>query len=326
MKQAKTFILAGLATLILATSAWAGPVQLKELPAEARWVLHIDAQEVLKSSLGDIIRDIAADPEVAPKLAALEAIFSFNILRDVHGVTLGGSSTEEDNAAIYIYGSFDREKLETIVKAGDNYNGIPHGAYTIHSWTEKKKNGLKRTYGCFGRDDLVIISPNEDAVKTALDTLSGKKSSLAAAMTDMQIKGDGFIFVAAARGLNEMKGIHPKAAIAKKIRDASASLNESEDKFQGSLNVRTQDVETAEQLLQMVQGIKALGLLGAEERPDLAKIAQTVETESNGATVSVSLSCPTETVVAFLRKHIEEEMKKNKEAEEKKEEPKKQTF
>ena len=173
MKHSLTILTAALA--ITGTLA-AAPLKPDQIPAAAKWFLHIDFDGLRETATG---KDLFAQVEEqhGRQFRAIKRMFSLNPLTDLAGVTLMGPGGK-DMAVALIDGRFDRAHIEDIIGAADDYDTHRHGDFTVHEWTDDKKG--KPQFGAFVSDNLIAFSEQEGLLHDALDVLGGKKDSLPA--------------------------------------------------------------------------------------------------------------------------------------------------
>lgn len=311
----KRLLLAASFSVLISGAGMGASLGLKGLPGDSKWLVRLDAQRLMHTRLGETVRELAAREEAATKLAAIEAMFSVNLLRDIHGMTLCGVSARSETAVFYLRGTFDQQKLVTILRAADGHSESDYRGHMIHLLPGNKAKAKKPSYGCFARADLIVTSESEQTLRRALDVLAGRRDSLAdvrafSEWTDVQ---GSFIFMAAAKGIRDIRGVHPKAAMLKRIEDMIFSLDQREGKVVATLAVTADTEESSNMLRQTLKGLQAFALLNAAAKPKLAEIAEKLNIRSAGRTLRVSLAVPVEDVQrAILEGAKQNELKKRK--------------
>lgn len=287
-------------------AACAGPMPAREIPAQAKWVIHLDVEAILKSSFGEPILEIANDPMVAPRLAAFTAMFGMNLVGDIHGMTLWGFGNNDHQAALYLEGKYDRVKLETIVRAAENYREIPYGAARIHAWRDKGKN----LYGCFVREDLLALSKNQALVEAAIDAAHGRGGEFGLVPGG---KTEAALAVVACQSMAGME-LNPQAAVLKRIQEGWGALREEGGSLNAEIYLKAENAEVATQIRQTLEGFRALALLNAQQQPMLASLAAQMSVSAEADTVRVVLSCAKEMALNLWRDGLKKEMAKHQQA------------
>jgi hypothetical protein len=266
-------------------------------------MIQLDLQTLLATEFGRLAQDLALKPEVEAKLAAVEAMFSLNPLRDIQSVTLSGASADRKTAVVYVQGTFDKHKLLTILRAADGYTETPYREHSIRRWTDKKDEGPKDSFGCFARDDLIVVSEGEAALKSALDCLDGRAKSLAEepVLAEWAQAQRGSFLLAAARGIRDTLGVQPKAAVLRHADDLMLSVGEENRNVVTSATLTSHSEESAANMRLLIQGLQAFAALSAADNPRLAELARNLEVMSDGRTLKARLTWPVEAVIELVK-------------------------
>lgn len=307
MKRMKRMAIAVSGSLLVCCTVLAGRPELKDLPGTANWVVQLDVRRLLATEVGGLIKAAAQKPRPRAKLDAVKVLFSVDLLSDIHSLTLCGEGAGPETTVLYVQGNFDKEKLVTILRALDGYREIPYRDHVILRLPNKKPKG-KVSYGCFARADLVVVSESRKTLEGALDVLDGKGRSLLdrelfAGLANLRRE---FVFLAAAKDIQDMQGVRPKAAILKHIQDLVLSVDEKEGNVVADLTLVADTGPSATRFAQVVQGLQAAALLNEADKPQLAELARRLTVRSNGRSVQVTLALPVDTV----RKAAEQPMKR----------------
>jgi len=271
------------------------------LPADTRWALHADVTGLLASGLGGLIRDRLGEEDPASKLAALEAITGFHPLRDLRAVTVAGPDFGEERGVLYVRGTFDAERLVTLVRASDGYRNADYGEVAIHSWPEHP--GGARLFATFAEADLLLISKHEDLVRDAVDALAGRAAG-AEGLDAITGREDHFFCVAAANGLAAAEGVHPRAAFLKRVRDVAGFVGERDGRLELRVHLATRNEEDAGRVVDILDGLRAVAEISVEDRPLLADVLAGLAIEREGTAVDVSLPVALETLRRLAADHL----------------------
>lgn len=302
-RRTAALVLAGLAwTLPL----WAGPVDLESLPASTRWIAHLDVERFNASACGIAFQDLLKLNGGDVKLEAVAALFSVHPLRDLTGITVVGNSGRQEDAILLVRGKLPAEKLTAIVRAIDGYSAERVGGKTLHHWPAKEKGkGPKTVYACFAQIDQVVLGPSRDRVVEALDTLSGRRPGLKAdTFSQWQVAEGDFIALAAAEGLRQLEGVHPQAAVMKKVDHFFVAFGEEGADLLGQVALVAEDEETVHQIAAMGHGMIAFAQMSADKNPELARFAQQLKLTVDGMRVGLDFRYP----VADLKSLLAREM------------------
>lgn len=289
----------------------AGSFQAANVPSNAKFVAHLDLQNIRTGKLGSFILEQLAAPEAKTKIDAFSAMIGFDPRLDLHGITLFGTSENPHDAVLLAQGKFDAERLAVLVKANDGYTSSTYGGQTVHSWQDKEKGDrLVRRYGVILNNGLLAMSDGKHSVEALTDVLSQRSSSLAQANgADAPIpSSDAGVIFSAAVDLSGIQNLGKDAEILKKAKGGNISIREQGGQFITQLQVTTSDEQTSNQLHAMMQGMMAFAQLNASNEPDLVKLLQAVSTRVDGSRIQATVTLPADDVI----EHLEEEAQKKK--------------
>ena len=267
-------------TLLTAPLAFANPIQPETIPASANWYLHGDFTKMRETITGGLLIKFVRQ-EQAAALAEIENIFEFDPLNDIDDLTLFGTG-KKDEGVVTIRGNFDRGHLEKVIVNADNYRTTNHSSTTIHHWEDKGKT----QHAAFQGKKTLIISQQEELLKLALDVLAKEQPGLPA---DFALPTANPAIVAFA---NISKIDMPDDEGSRIIRRANSllvTLGEKEERLQASMVADTDSPQTSRRMLEIMEGLVALGQL-AEERIEELEIKHGGKTDGKIMTMSMSLS------------------------------------
>jgi hypothetical protein len=225
--------------------------------------------------------------------------FRFNPLEDVKGVTLFGKQGEED-AVVCVHGSFDEDHLMSLLDFDEDHKEVAHGNFTLHNWDDN-------SFGVFAKQDLIMFSESETALKMALDTLTGKAESIKSSPLNSLLKdvpSGTFLTGVAGNIAALLEGEHDKeAAILKKTEAAVFSLREAGQNLNMNLNLKTADPKDAQNIAQIVQGLLAMADMYKDQMPQGIKLPQDIQTAVKGKNVNIDINYPVDDLVQLIYNH-----------------------
>lgn len=275
-----------------------------QIPAGARWVAHVDVDALRETTGGKRLLALVNQGMPANQINAVKALTGVDLRTDLHGITACGKSDKPSEAALVVHGTFDAERLITILKANGTYKSDTLvGNQMVHSWLEEKKPGQPRQYAAFV-GDRVVISGGAEALKAVVGGLRGEGVIAdGEALSLDAFKGAVFAAAANLEGLAERD---PKAAMLKKARSAMVSLGEAEGNLVGMLQVLTEDDASAAQLGAMANGMMAFAQINQDADPNLKRLVQGLTPILDGRKVGMRLKLP----VGELLDKVEQELKR----------------
>lgn len=281
----------------------AGPLRRPDIGADALWVAHLDVDGMRPTAVGQFIESEMVKPEAQAKLAAFQALFSFDLRTQLHAVSLYGISKAPEDGLLILYADFEPERLVTLARAAKDAQNSSHGQHTIYSWLDEKKHKhgtAQRIYAAIA-GSRVIFGQSADRVAQALDVVDGASPSLATttAFAPLGTPGDTSFLEAAARRL-DLPGSDPHAAILKLSQSVRLQVAEAEKQLAATLTLQANDEEVAGHIYSIAQGLVALMKL-QKEKPESVRFAEALSLKQDGSQVVVSMVLPDNDAVAMLK-------------------------
>jgi hypothetical protein len=295
-------------TLVLSLAASvfaaAGPVQRSQVSADAKWLLHLDADAFRSTVLGGQFMTDVLDKKAAKAKDDLRSGLDFELdWRQIHSITAYGSqhSQHGDPKGILLVKTdmLVQPALERAIAKDipglrvERFEYSPAPLYQLNGdpWVAFQPGGL------------VILSKARESVEKALAVLSGERANLASTTTFEGYPAAPFSFfmLGVAEGLGRDVNLPPNAAVLKQAEGGRLVIGEKADRVALSLDVKTASPDVAQQIQQVVQGLLALGALSADQKPDLAALVQGASVTQSGAMVTVGLELPVAKVLNKIK-------------------------
>ncbi len=285
-----------LAMTFAGTTALAGAANAKHLAADTKWYIHLDVEAAKETVLYTQMLDVAKQQfPLEETLAQLKAAIGVNPLTDISGITIYNNSFEKDVAAILIYAKVDQNMLANAVAQNPNYKETDYNKHKVMTWTDP--NDGKTKTGSFYGDGLVIMADKVDTLKAAMDVLDGAKPA-GSELVKTPAKGS---FLNASAKLGEAND--PNMSKLLSATDAAtATISEVGGILNVSLNLTAKTPEQATQARTMLEGIKAMGQLGAADVPTAAGLIRSVKLAVDGAKINISFEHDSKEIIQTLQK------------------------
>ncbi|MCP5516177.1 MAG: hypothetical protein H7A45_02840 [Verrucomicrobiales bacterium] len=299
------------------TSAWlvAGPLDRARVAADAKWVVHLDVEQLLETQSGTFLAKRLLDARFAEGATKLKAELGVDFnWRRIHGLTLYGRDYRAPRRAmgvLVIDTDLDvRGGLEAALRkqkeAGYGEDGpvIPlvKGGTALYSLNDK-------AYVALAPGRPVVIGQSRAQVEEAREVLLGTRDSLTAGGAALETPGapGSFFLVAAAKGFASEAPIPPQAQVLRMADGLQATLAEQGDNLLLNLRLLTRDARVSEQVAQVIQGLKALVALGQVDNQELKDLSQMVNVSASGRNADLHLRIPIEKIQQRIRQQAEEE-------------------
>ncbi len=303
MNHCKATLVAGCIVAAAFTGS-ATPLRRADVAANPAWVAHMDFDRLRPTAIGQFILSEMNKPEAQAKLAAFQAIVSFDLRTQLHGVTLYSTGTNPEDGVLLVYADFDADRLVTLAKAANDAQNNTYKNHVIYNWIDEKKkarNGVKpRVYAAIV-GTCVVFGQREERVAQALDVLDSATPSLAASasLPELGAAADNS-FLEAAASRFDLPSSDPNAAMFRLSKQGWLQLAETQGQLNGLLALDAKDDEVASHIASVAQGLIALLKL-QQDKPESVKLAEALTLKQEGPRVNVSLSMPATDAVEMVK-------------------------
>ncbi|MDD4890024.1 MAG: hypothetical protein PHU85_08845 [Phycisphaerae bacterium] len=289
--------------LLVASAVLAGPFQPAQVPADAKWVAHVDVEAGLASQIGKFTLTQIPAEELQKGVKECLDKAGFDPTKDVKSITAYGTAYDEKSLAAVAEIKLDKAKVIEAIGKKAGHKESTYNGQTIHEWTKQDKpaeEGAKADvmYGCFVADNKIVLAASMDSVQAAIDVLAGKKDSLAKGgdLAAMVKPSAGSLVFMAARDIalpDEVPAAGPLALI-KKVKTGTMEICEADKKFSFKVTGAMTAAEDADQARKMLAGLLAMvSMVDPAENPGAADAIElvkgiTVGGENAGVTITGS--------------------------------------
>lgn len=290
-----------LTLMLIVPSLRAGPLNPHWVPADAKWLVHVDVDAGLRSKVGQASLDWAlANPDLKEGLDKEEATLGMKLPSDIHDVTLYGRSFGPDGVVI-VHAALNREKLLSLVQKSKNFKSIDLRGRTIYTWEEenpKDQAGDSNTSaGAFIDDTSVVLGHDKASIVAALDVIDGKQPALESGSLLAHAAPQGTIGFIAAIDLESVANAPDRSPLVQKCREGLLALGEHEGQVFMHAQITAQSTEYAQQLVTMLRGLQALAQL---QNPQVGKDLALVRVTNDDKVVRVDWHAPGSDVASLI--------------------------
>ena len=264
----------------------AASLPLESLPANARWVLHLDVKTLRDSPLGKgLLAALAGTPQEAD-LKVFEAAFACDIRRDLAAITVCGAGGEAQGGVAYLYGNWDLRKLPALLAGNPPLAAASAGRHTILRWGDAPvADGSEPPSVCLVSSNLVLLANRETAMRQALAALDGRAPTLAAAprfrrMATMDT--NAFLRVMAV-DLKEIVDDRLLAAALSSGESLRLAVSSEGAEVHAKAVLREATPAAALEAQQTLIGLQAVMMLQGLKNPDIGKVAKSAHIEVSGS-------------------------------------------
>jgi len=272
----------------------AGPLRQNMLPADTRWVMHMDMEQFTSTQLFQLVRQ---DDRLGMQEPFREVQEELNIdpYTDLYGLTLFGTTGDESGTVICVQGNFDRKALLDRLDEHKDYLELAHGQHTLYKWDGKQ-------CAAFAGSNLIYFCQSEESLRKALDVLDGFAASLVESdqLTWLnQVPANAFA-VAAVDNMTEMVKSHEAATILKQTRMAAFLAQEQDENLTLRVRLETDTPEAAVQIEQIARGLLAMAQLNLAKEADAAAVLSALQIVTEDRVVSLQWMYPSAQIYDLL--------------------------
>jgi len=300
---AKLAMLGLAAGLLMPTpDAAAAELQLKHIPAEAKWYAHLDADAVRSSKVvqrfyEECIREKMAAPAVwAQAFNVIEWQWGFHPINDLHSITVYGTRLSAKQSVLVLRAKTNNNLLTTIAEKAPEHREQDYRDYTLHTWKQQRNGNEHEMAAAFHRTNVVVFASSVELLKTALDRLDEKGASMADSDSPLgeHIPG-GAMIVARAVDLESVAG--DEFPVLAQLEQLSYVEGEDGDEWFSRVTLVARDAEVAERFADVIRGFQSVIWLAADEAPRVREMVRDTNVNVNGQTLEVTFREPAADIV-----------------------------
>lgn len=292
MTNKTTFIRITLAVL-LCSAGWtqASPLSKSQIPANSKWVMHLDMNQFAASQTCRTLSNGQADGKrFQSMLNHYRTLLGVDPLKDISSLTLFGNEVTGNKGVALISGSLSSKQIARQFSTYPQYHTKKNGQLTLHTWQDKTSG--KPLWACFYNSHQLILSSDEFSLVNTAWVLDGDRPSLANSKTTalpFPAVQPGSFFTAVTKGY---AGTTPtQAMILRNTESANLQLAENAGVVDGAILLNADSPETAAQIQQILNGLMVTAGFADNESP-WAKLAELSTISRSGNAMSLKIHCP----------------------------------
>jgi hypothetical protein len=287
------------------------------VPADAKWILHIDFNALRESPVGKELIAIAEKNAVIPNSANIQIDVKKVIATlgsaTAYGTTFSKNHNEIDGTLV-LQGTDDLRKIAEGLAAQfsvsnpeivSDVKDLPFSAYSIKG----------EVTVAFPPEPIILVSRSKPQLLKALELYRGKGPSSARGPSSLKnlIPKTKTLLVLAASEVPNTDGLFPEdapqARILKMASSASIAIGNDEKLTTASVQLVATDEEMSDKLLRIVQGLTAMLSLAQSDDKQITDFLRSLKVERKGKVIVLNLSFPSEGLVKMIQ-GIEEDEKR----------------
>ncbi|MBN2265498.1 MAG: hypothetical protein JW775_06765, partial [Candidatus Aminicenantes bacterium] len=116
--------------VFMAVPASAGPIPSSLVPEGARWIVHLDMEKFVGTSLYGYLEK---EDAFRIKSRDIDRWLKMDIARDVKSLTVFGLGPGDNDIVFAVSGKLDKAGIVAMVEADKDHQAAAYGAYTLYS-------------------------------------------------------------------------------------------------------------------------------------------------------------------------------------------------
>jgi hypothetical protein len=300
------FGLAIAAILGMAGVLRAEPLDLKQVPADAKWGAHLDADAARASTVVNHAIDfwLEKHPGIKENMDKVHEAWKINPRENLHAITIYGRTMKPGEGVAIVHATVDQAFLLEKVKQAPGYEATTYGKYELHSWTHGHQSPHERPMnGTFYKPDVIVFAHSIDDLKAALDVLDGTKPNMSEHNPFGEIP-QGAILVAGATNIADAK-LPPQMHAAKQIDSAHLIAGEYQGETFMNAKMMMKTAEAAQQMKAFLDGLRAMAAMQHGDEPEALKAINAITVTVNDKSVELQAKMPADAVWGCMKKHME---------------------
>ena len=308
----KITVAASLACVSLASFASADGLRKEFVPANAKWLAHVDVEGIRRSKTATSLSgrmDILALKHDAD-IDEFERELGIEIERDILSVTIYGTTDAVDHPVVVIHATSEIDRAMRRVETLPEHRRDAVAGHRVHRLARdgSGESGAWTMYVLADGDERhLVLADDDEELAHGIRLLEGKGKSLASveggALTATPREGS-LVFVSIPSGFTKLAEIEATSAVVRLAKSATFDLSERRGELRATLTVSTDNVDDATKVAQVVQGAMALASLAASdgEAPSaLRNLIGALTVDTRGSTVHVSFRYDAERLIEDLQ-------------------------
>lgn len=288
--------------------AQAAPLVPAHLPSDAKWVIHVNLEQVRSSDLVEPWREKWEKHErVQEKIKEATEKMGLNPMKDLLGATVYDTKYGRHNgvALIHLSKSDPKKMVALFEKKHPDHKTTKVGDRTIYSWKVKsRRHGEHGMAGTFANDNTIVLSRSVDEVKNALAVIDGKSKAMAADGDLVDGLAKKSMMVARAIDVDPEYMKVTRCPVLKRCTSATVQWLERKGNLVGRYAFETESEDTAKDFKAVVDGLKGLAALRFGSDKEVSKVLDGLNAKAKGKELNITFKASTEDILTAAKKHM----------------------
>ena len=287
------FLLPAVTFLLLAAAVDAAPLSRNQIPAEAKWILHLDIEQFAPSQTCRLLlNNPGNDDRLNTLLTHYRNLLGVDPLKALANITLYGEETTGNRGVAIVRGTFPSKVLISRLSTYQEYATRKTAGATVHTWKDRASGATMNA--CLYSTGLLVITSDNTSMDSALGIFKGSRPSLESvknpALAIPSSVTGAFLTVASCGYAGASP--HPlKAMLLRNTTCATMQVAESQGIMDANIVLAAVSSDAAFQIHQILNGLIVSSAF-TEESSGLAKLAELSEVKRQDRQVTLRIHCP----------------------------------
>jgi hypothetical protein len=163
--------------LSLSGTLSAAPISKSQVPADSKWVMHLDMNQFAASQTCRLLVAGQGDSKrFQTMLAHYRTLLGIDPLKDIASLTLFGNEVTGNRGVALISGSLNSKQITKQFSTYPQYSTKKNGRLTVQTWLDKGSN--KPLWASFYSSRQLILASDEFSLLNSAWVLDGDKPNL----------------------------------------------------------------------------------------------------------------------------------------------------
>ncbi len=277
-------------TTIFPRTALTSPLDIARIPADTKWLVHMDMDAMRESGWGQYIRSKWLSRErVREHIDKMIEKTGLDPREDLRSATLFDNGFEKHRGTVLIeVQNVDGQKLLALLRERHpDLRVSSYGEHRLYLW--KSDHGRKKDHyitGCLYQGSIMVFSSETPNVMVALDVLDGKAAAISASSPLAMAAEDGTLLLARGIEMAEL-GWPGRCPVLSDSDQFSFAAGEADGKVFADSKLVTNKEETATNAVAVMNGLRAMIMLRHREHEHVMRVLEGLTSTVDGTNLSI---------------------------------------
>jgi len=286
---------AALVTLLLAPLAFAGELRPAHIPADAKWIIHVDYESFRESGISEKLRE--RNPFIATFARNwLIQQYGMDPAEDIRSATMFSRDYQKQTGTVILHTDYDAKKVEAKLKTAIKHATTQWQRHTLHTVTlskqrqqDKDPSGDQEMTVVMLDNDTIILASSVSNAQATIKLIEGSGESLIGKSSPLLTKSVSEAwFYGAAIDLGKLRDHEVSMPVLSQHEQVTLSFGKRDGMMYKEGTMIGQSEAVAQKMQKVLEGMVASGQLWAYDSEPLKSLYRDVNLERNGNAVSFS--------------------------------------